>query len=119
MFRYIHFSNTALILGLIVTLSGCTTSQLTTTDEFVSERTGYELPALEDEKLISEKVDELLADTLELEQAIEVALFNNRHLQALYASLGIAQADLVQAGLPENPSLDTHIGYPVEEDHAP
>ena len=31
----------------------------------------------------------------------------------------IAHADLVQAGLYRNPSLSVHIGYPVEEEHAP
>jgi cobalt-zinc-cadmium efflux system outer membrane protein len=36
---------------------------------------------------------------------VQVALINNRGLQATYERLGIAQADLVQAGLIDNPTL--------------
>lgn len=44
--------------------------------------------------------------------AIQVALLNNQHLQSEYASLGIAQADLVQAGLLSNPTLFSSIRFP-------
>ena len=47
-------------------------------------------------------VDSLLADSLTVEAAVQVALLNNRRLQATYEDLGVAQADLVQerTGLP-------------------
>jgi cobalt-zinc-cadmium efflux system outer membrane protein len=45
----------------------------------------------------------LLHRELTVEAAVQVALLNNRHLQATYEDLGIAQADLVQAGLLKNP----------------
>ena len=37
--------------------------------------------------------------------AVQVALLNNRGLQAVYAELGIAEADLVQAGRMRNPGF--------------
>jgi outer membrane protein, heavy metal efflux system len=58
-------------------------------------------------------VRRLLADTLSADEAIQVALLNNRELQALYAELGVAQADLVQAGLLSNPVFDGAVFFPV------
>ena len=55
---------------------------------------------------VAQEVRELLHDTLTVDGAIQVALLNNRDLQALYADLGVAQADLVQAGLLKNPVFD-------------
>ena len=42
-----------------------------------------------------------------------MALLNNRELQAVYAELGVAQADLVQAGLLTNPVFDGAALFPV------
>ncbi len=53
-----------------------------------------------------------LAQPLTLEAALQIALLNNRSLQASFEELGIAQADLIQAGLPKNPSLDGLIRFP-------
>ena len=50
-------------------------------------------------------VTKLLAAPLAAEAAVQVALLNNRGLQATYAELGIAEADLVQAGRLRNPGF--------------
>jgi cobalt-zinc-cadmium efflux system outer membrane protein len=63
----------------------------------------------------SERVRELLAHELTLDAAIQIALLNNRALQAVYEQLGIAQADLVQAGLLENPILAADVRFPTAE----
>jgi cobalt-zinc-cadmium efflux system outer membrane protein len=68
---------------------------------------------------VDQEVRALLHDTLTVDGAIQVALLNNRTLQALYAELGVAQADLVQAGLLKNPVFDGAVrflvgGGPVE-----
>lgn len=47
----------------------------------------------------------LLATPLSAESAMEIALLNNPALQATYAEAGIAEADLVQAGLPATASV--------------
>jgi cobalt-zinc-cadmium efflux system outer membrane protein len=54
-----------------------------------------------------------LKDGLSEHDAVQIALLNNRDLQALYARLGIAQADLVQASLLHNPVIDALTGFPV------
>ena len=46
---------------------------------------------------------ELLARPLSADDAVQVALLNNRGLQAEFAELGIGEADLVQAGRLPNP----------------
>jgi outer membrane protein, heavy metal efflux system len=61
----------------------------------------------------SEKLKSLLEGKLTAEQAVQIALLNNRDLQALYSELGIAQADLVQAGLFRNPIFDAAVLFPV------
>lgn len=52
---------------------------------------------------IDSAVADLLSRELTADSAAQVALLNNRRLQATYARLGLAQADLIQAGLLENP----------------
>jgi cobalt-zinc-cadmium efflux system outer membrane protein len=47
----------------------------------------------------------LLQGELSLQQAVEVALLRNPSLQARYEAIGIGQADLIAAGLPQNPVL--------------
>jgi cobalt-zinc-cadmium efflux system outer membrane protein len=55
------------------------------------------------DRLAREAVQRLLKRELAPDGAVQIALLNNRELQATYERLGIAQADLVQAGLLENP----------------
>src|ERR1051325_7776359 len=46
----------------------------------------------------SERLKKLLSEKMTADEAVQVALLNSRELQAVYSELGIAQADLVQAG---------------------
>jgi cobalt-zinc-cadmium efflux system outer membrane protein len=48
----------------------------------------------------------LLATPLDEDAAIKIALLNNTAVQIAYEDLGVARADLVQAGLLRNPVLD-------------
>ena len=52
---------------------------------------------------VQASVKKLLAQPLTVDDAIQVALLNNRGLQAIYAEVGIAEADVVQAGRLRNP----------------
>ena len=54
----------------------------------------------------------LLAHDLTVDRAVQIALLNNRHLQATFENLGVAQADLVQAGLLRNPVFDLGVRFP-------
>jgi outer membrane protein, heavy metal efflux system len=60
-----------------------------------------------------EKIDSLLKGELAVDQAVQIALLNNRELQAVYSDLGVAQADLVQAGLLKNPIFDAAVLFPA------
>jgi outer membrane protein TolC len=51
------------------------------------------------------RIAALLAQPLSLDDAVQVALLNNRALQAAFYDLGIAEADLLQAGRLSNPGI--------------
>lgn len=58
-----------------------------------------------DRDSIDRRVRELLAKPLSVDDAVQVALLNNRGLQATFQGLGISEADLVQAGRLPNPGF--------------
>lgn len=68
--------------------------------EYVEWRRGNAEDAAVDTQVKAALQQPLTADT-----AVRVALLNNRQLQAEYEELGVAQADLVQAGLLRNPTF--------------
>jgi hypothetical protein len=59
----------------------------------------------EDAAQARESVKKLLAAPLSADGAVQIALLNNRGLQATYADLGISEADVVQAGRLRNPGF--------------
>lgn len=59
----------------------------------------------DDAGTVQTSVNKLLASPLSVNDAVQVALLNNRGLQATYAELGIAEANLVQAGRLHNPGF--------------
>lgn len=79
--------------------------------ERISKRVHWYQGTPEDAE-VADAVRELLADELTADEAVQVALLNNRSLQAVYEELGIAQAELVQAGLLRNPIFSGHAGFP-------
>lgn len=74
----------------------------------VKQETGKEVVKFSTEAEIrraKERVAALLAEPLSADSAAQVALLNNRTLQAAYNDLGISEAAYVQASLPPNPAL--------------
>ncbi|HSL51800.1 MAG TPA: TolC family protein [Candidatus Deferrimicrobiaceae bacterium] len=61
----------------------------------------------------AERLRVLLGKKFTADDAVQIAMLNNRDLQAIYADLGLAQADLVQAGLFRNPVLDAAVLFPL------
>lgn len=59
----------------------------------------------EQAELAHDAVRKLLKRTLTADGAVQIALLNNRGLQAAYNELGIAEAAMVGASLPPNPSF--------------
>ena len=75
-------------------------------EQTVKERVGKEIKwARTDAERdgIQSRVSALLAKKLSIEDAVQVALLNNRGLQASFFELGISEADLVQTGRLPNP----------------
>lgn len=107
------FRRPTLIAGLFTLfLSGCATfSQdggLDAVSTMTNQRTGQSVqfakPAA-DTDATSEAVTRLLAKPLTPDSAVQIALLNNKGLQASLAALGVAEADLVQAGRMRNPGF--------------
>jgi len=61
----------------------------------------------------AEKLRALLRKKFTADDAVQIAMLNNRNLQAIYSDLGLAQAELVQAGLFRNPILDAAVLFPL------
>lgn len=68
-------------------------------------RDAVKLSSPEDMRRARERVQALLAEPLSEEAAVQIALLNNRGLQAAYNDLGISEADYVQTSLPPNPAI--------------
>jgi len=105
---------------LLVLLTGCATidqrAGFSDISAAVEARSGKRVVwhlGTELDMQVAQEVDALLYDTLTADGATQVALLNNRDLQAVYAELGVAQADLVQAGLLKNPVFDGAMRFPV------
>lgn len=105
---------------LVVALTGCASVDLAAgfpeVSAIIEERASARITWNRGTDLdmeVAEQLDALLRKRLSVEDAVQVALLNNRDLQALYADLGVAQADLVQAGLFRNPVLDAAVLFPL------
>jgi cobalt-zinc-cadmium efflux system outer membrane protein len=57
-------------------------------------------------------IGDLLKEDLGVDGAVQIALLNNQHLQAVYEDLGVTQADVVEAGLLENPVFFGQVRFP-------
>jgi hypothetical protein len=57
-------------------------------------------------------INDLLKNELTVGGAVQIALLNNQHLQAVYEDLGVTQADVVEAGLLENPVFFGQARFP-------
>jgi outer membrane protein TolC len=63
------------------------------------------ITSAEQAQRVKDQVAALLAQPLTADAAVQVALLNNRELQAAYNDLGVSEADYVQASLPPNPGM--------------
>ncbi len=108
-----------LLIGLW--LSGCATVNVQEDHAKLKEeslvRTGYAIAwqhTPKEQARTRSMVDELLKDGITREEAIRISLLNNQQLQAAFQSLGIARADVIQAGLYTNPSLGALFRFPTK-----
>ncbi|MBA3549056.1 MAG: TolC family protein [Nannocystis sp.] len=99
---------------MAATLLGCASVQPTQArrdvGELVEQRVGLpdaipEQQDAESRARVRARVDELMTQPLTVDRALQVAMLNNRGLRATLEDLGVAQAELVQAGLLQNPVI--------------
>lgn len=99
-------------IAVMALLAGCTTFSkdggFDTVSSAAKERLGKDAIVVrteDDRNAVAKRTQELLAGPLTMDDAVQVALLNNRSLQASYAELGLSEADLVQAGRLPNPGF--------------
>ncbi len=109
------------MIGLVLMASGCAINPRPTFDEtnaMVRTRTGLETTWMRseaEEAAVLTRVREMLKEPLSPRKAAQIALINNRALQASLEELGVAHANLAAAGLPGNPEIEGFIGWPSEK----
>lgn len=94
----------------LLSVSGCSAVDLQPVFDRVhtdvTERTSIEIERgveAEGHEAVGRLVAAKLARELSSDDAVAVSLLKNTRLRALYRDLGVAQSDVVAAGLPENP----------------
>lgn len=101
-------------------LTGCASvprdAGLADVEKAVAERTGHPIvwQTASEPPVSDEAIRPLLDGKLTADRAVEIALRNNRDLQAELAELGIARADLIEAITVRNPIFDGEIRFPSE-----
>jgi outer membrane protein, heavy metal efflux system len=115
----INNSYKIVLLLIAALLTGCVTvprdGDFSEVERMVGERIPqkvYWYQGGEEDNQVKAALDNLLKEPLTAQSAVQIALLNNRRLQSEYENLGIAQADLVQAGLLSNPVLFASIRFP-------
>lgn len=105
--KFPSMASACIALALSVALAGCAgfspDGGLDRVSSLTRERAGFGVQRESDEG--KAQVSELLAADLTPDSAVQVALLNNQRLQAALADLGVAEADLVQAGRLRNPGF--------------
>ena len=103
---------TSIAALVLLALAGCASlsedAGFTPVEQAVKERTGAQTRwsrSDEEADTVRGRVKELLAAPLGASEAVQIALLNNPGLQASYAEVGIAEADLVQASRWRGPTF--------------
>ena len=111
------------ILGLIsCCVSGCTTIPgpagyyvSSTVERRMDKQVQWDHGYYRDER-ICELVETLLQQELTADSAVQIALLNNPKVQEIFEKIGIAQADLIEAGLFSNPAFDLIFRLPEKKE---
>lgn len=104
-------------LATLFILSGCSTISQKEAFDSVNQLTLEQgsknlqwIKTPQESASVDESVRVLLSEPLTQENALRIMLINNRALQQTYENIGIAQSELVEAGLMRNPLLGYSIG---------
>ena len=96
----------------VLTLAGCATLSndggFAAVERITKDKIGKDVKWARtdaDQNTIAKSVAELTARTLSVDDAVQIALLNNRGLQADFADLGLAEAEMVSASRLPNPGF--------------
>lgn len=117
-----------LVLALAtLALGGCATFSrdggMNAVQQVAKERIGKDVQWARNDReqvALTQRVEDLLKEPLSADNAVQIALLNNKGLQAAFYDLGISEADLVQASRLPNPRFSmlhaSHDGdYKIEQ----
>ncbi len=111
--------NVRITIAFLVALAGCSVPEDAGFDDArksAEERTGQRVHwfrgGAEDDE-VRRLISDLFSREITAESAVQIALLNNPVLQARYEDLGVAQADVVQAGILQNPTFMAAAHFPT------
>lgn len=81
----------------------------------IDKETHWNRGCYQDER-VCELIQTILQQELTADTVVQIALLNNPRIQEIFEELGIAQADLVEAGLFSNPAFDLIFRFPDKKD---
>ena len=107
------------MIASIGVVSGCATipshGGFSDVQEMVEPRTGARVQwsqGTAEDVAVEETIRRMMLKRLTADAAVQIALLNNHSLRARFEELGIAQADVVQAGLLHNPVFAASARFP-------
>lgn len=105
-------SRVAVALAAALSAGGCANFSpdggMLTVQAAASAELGKDVVKIRNERdaaVVRARVKALLARPLTASSAVQIALLNNRGLQAAYSELGISEAQMVEASLPPSPTV--------------
>ena len=109
----------SIFMLLVLLIAGCAQvpkeAGFNDVKDLVGQRVDYNIrwnQQTEADLEVEKAIEALLKEELTPEASVQVALLNNPSLQAIYEELGITQADVVEAGLLENPVIFGQARFP-------
>lgn len=111
----------ALTSVLLLALTGCASvrpaADYDRARSHAAETTAFETKAINVPGELAQAADQVTARLeggVTTEEAVEIALLNNKGLEAAFYEIGVSRADVVQSGLLANPSLGAALRFPQD-----
>jgi cobalt-zinc-cadmium efflux system outer membrane protein len=103
-----------LFAALLSLIAGCASTDpradYERAGQIIADRTGVEQVNAPD--AAAARIDDLLDGGLTADEAVQVALLNNRAFQAAFQEIGVSRAEVVASGLLSNPTLGLGLRFP-------
>lgn len=103
-----------ILVNIFLFFCGCTSCKLDENiiSENIESKIGKQVNWGTPLSSVEEYLNQVLEKPLSADHAVQIALFFNPEIQAIFEDLGIAYADLIQAGLFRNPFFDIAVRFP-------